>query len=153
MQSCSKSIENYCVKHKKSRRLQGALPSPEPLLGKPPQTPVIGSRFRAGQWPCVYYYKILRIGPAVLPFWVLSGAHSRSLWQLSVVRLSVIMRYFLMFFSSVFGQKLAAFKWKDAISWFYVSPGSAEALVRWRGKIKYSLIAYTFSKILPRKIG
>jgi len=41
-----------------------------------------------------------------------------------------------------FGKKRAAFKWKDAISGFPVSPGSAEALVGWGGKIKYVLIAY-----------
>ena len=33
-------------------------------------------------------------------------------------------------------KKHAAFKWKDAISGFPVSPGSAEALGRWGGKIK-----------------
>jgi len=38
-------------------------------------------------------------------------------------------------------KKRATFKWKDAISGFPVSPGSAEALVRWGGKIKYVLIA------------
>ena len=37
-------------------------------------------------------------------------------------------------------KKHAAFKWKDAISGFLVSPGSAEALVRCDGKIKYILI-------------
>jgi len=36
----------------------------------------------------------------------------------------------------------AALKWKDAIFGFPVSPGSVEAQVRWRGKIKYILIAY-----------
>jgi len=41
-----------------------------------------------------------------------------------------------------FGKKHAAFKWKDVISGFPVSPGSAEALVRCGGKIKYILIAY-----------
>jgi len=39
-------------------------------------------------------------------------------------------------------KKHVAFKWKDAISGFPVSPGSAEALVRFGGKIKYILIAY-----------
>ena len=38
-------------------------------------------------------------------------------------------------------KKHAALKWKDAISGFPVSQGSAEALVRWGGKIKYILIA------------
>jgi len=44
-------------------------------------------------------------------------------------------------------KKHAAFKWKDAISAFPVSPGSAEALVRWDGKIKYILIAYFLGNI------
>ena len=44
-------------------------------------------------------------------------------------------------------KKHAAFKWKDAISGFPVSPGSAEALVRWGGKIKYILIAYFLGNI------
>ena len=44
-------------------------------------------------------------------------------------------------------KKHAAFKWKDAISGFPVSPGSAEALVRWGGKIKYILIAYFLRNI------
>jgi len=43
--------------------------------------------------------------------------------------------------SCVFG-KTSAFKWKDAIFGFSVSPGSAEAVVRWVAKIKYILIAY-----------
>ena len=34
--------------------------------------------------------------------------------------------------SCVFGKKHAAFKWKDAISRFPVSSGSADALVRWK---------------------
>ena len=44
-------------------------------------------------------------------------------------------------------KKHAAFKWKDAFSGFPVSPGSAEALVRSGGKIKYSLIAYFLGNI------
>ena len=44
-------------------------------------------------------------------------------------------------------KKQAAFKWKDAISRFPVSPGSAEALVRCGGKIKYILIAYFLGNI------
>ena len=47
----------------------------------------------------------------------------------------------------VFGKKHAAFKWKDALFWFSVSPGSAEAQVRWGGKIKYILIAYFLGNI------
>ena len=39
-------------------------------------------------------------------------------------------------------KKHAAFKWKDAIFEFPVCRGSAEALLRWGGKIKYVLIAY-----------
>ena len=41
-----------------------------------------------------------------------------------------------------FGKKHATFKWKNAILGLPVSPGSAEAQVRWGGKIKYILIAY-----------
>jgi len=44
----------------------------------------------------------------------------------------------------------AAFKWKDALSEFPVFPCSAEALVRWGGKIKYILIAYFLGKICPK---
>jgi len=44
-------------------------------------------------------------------------------------------------------KKHAAFKRKDAISGFPVSPGSAEALVRCGGKIKYILIAYFLGNI------
>jgi len=50
-------------------------------------------------------------------------------------------------------KKHAAFKWKDAISGFPVSPGSAEALVRCGGKIKYSfevLIAYFLGNIYAK---
>jgi len=39
-------------------------------------------------------------------------------------------------------KKHAAFKWKDAIFGFPVSPGNAEAQVTWSGKIKYILIVY-----------
>ena len=46
-------------------------------------------------------------------------------------------------------KKHAAFKWKDAISGFPVSPGSAEALVRWGGK-KYILIAYFLGNIYAK---
>jgi len=41
-------------------------------------------------------------------------------------------------------------KWKDAISGFRVSPDSAEALVRWDGKIKYILIAYLQGNICAK---
>ena len=49
-----------------------------------------------------------------------------------------------------FGKKHAAFKWKDAISGFPVFAGSAEALVRWGGKIKYILIAYFLGNICAK---
>jgi len=45
-------------------------------------------------------------------------------------------------------KKHAAFKWKDGISGFPVSPGSAEALVRYGGKIKY--IAYFLGNIYAK---
>jgi len=48
-------------------------------------------------------------------------------------------------------KKHAAFKWKDAISGFPVSPGSAEALVRWGWKIKYVLILYFLHNIFAKK--
>jgi len=47
-------------------------------------------------------------------------------------------------------KKHAAFKWKDAISEFPVSPGSAEALVRCAGTIKYILIAYILGNICAK---
>ena len=50
----------------------------------------------------------------------------------------------------VFWLKHAAFKWKDEISGFPVSPGSAEALVRRGGKIKYILIAYFLGNICAK---
>ena len=49
-----------------------------------------------------------------------------------------------------FGKKHAAFKRKDAISGFPVSSGSAEALVRCGGKIKYILIAYFLGNIYAK---
>jgi len=39
---------------------------------------------------------------------------------------------------------------KNAISWFPVSPGSAEALIRCGGKIKYILIAYCLGNIYAK---
>jgi len=50
----------------------------------------------------------------------------------------------------VFGKKHAAFKWKDVISRFPVSPDSAEALVRWGWKIKYILTAYFLGNICAK---
>ena len=47
-------------------------------------------------------------------------------------------------------KKHATFKWKDAISGFPVSPGSAEALIRCGGKIKYLLIAYFLGNICAK---
>jgi len=57
---------------------------------------------------------------------------------------------FLTVFSVFSVKKHAVFKWKDAISRFPVSPGSAEALVRCGGKIKYILIAYFFGNICAK---
>jgi len=54
---------------------------------------------------------------------------------------------FLTVFCVFWWKNHAAFKWKDAISGFPVSPGTAEALVRWGGKIKYLLIAYFLGNI------
>jgi len=47
-------------------------------------------------------------------------------------------------------KKHATFKWKDAISGYPVSLGSAEALVKWGGKIKYILIACFFGNICAK---
>ena len=50
-----------------------------------------------------------------------------------------------------FGKKHAAFKWKDAISGFPVSSGSAEAIFRWGGKITHVWLP-TFSATYMPKI-
>ena len=47
-------------------------------------------------------------------------------------------------------KKHASFRWKDVISGFPVSPGSAEALIRWGGEIKYILIAYFLGNICAK---
>jgi len=57
---------------------------------------------------------------------------------------------FLTVFRVFWWKSNTAFKWKDAISGFPVSPGSAEALVRWGGKIKYILLAYFLSNICAK---
>jgi len=57
---------------------------------------------------------------------------------------------FLTVFRVFLVKKHAAFKWKYAISWFPVSPRSAEALVRCGRKIKYSLIAYFLGNICAK---
>jgi len=57
---------------------------------------------------------------------------------------------FLTVFRVFLVKKHAAFKYKDAISGFPVSPGSAEALVRCGGKIKYILIAYFLGNICAK---
>jgi len=49
-----------------------------------------------------------------------------------------------------FVKKLAAFKWKDTISGFPVSPGSAEAIVRCGWKIRYVLTAYFLGNIFTK---
>ena len=70
---------------------------------------------------------------------------------LTVTGGSAVTRWYFTVFR-VFGKKHAAFKLKDAIFGFPVSPGIAEAQVRWGGKIKYILIAYfvgnTYAKII-----
>jgi len=50
-------------------------------------------------------------------------------------------------------KKHAAFKQKDAISGFPVSPGSAEELVMCGGKIKYILIAYFLRNIYAKIVA
>jgi len=57
---------------------------------------------------------------------------------------------FLTVFRVFLVKKHAAFKCKDAISGFSFSPGSAEALVRCGGKIKYILIAYFLGNICAK---
>jgi len=61
--------------------------------------------------------------------------------------------YFKTMFCVFLVKKHAAFKWKDAISGFPVSPGSARALVRWGGKVKYILIAYFLSNIFAKIVA
>jgi len=85
---------------------------------------------------------------AMLPSYVLYGAPSRSFWQWWVVQLW--RGDILNCVSCFLVKKHAAFKWKDAISGFLVSPGSAEALVRCGGKIKYILIAYFLGNIYAK---
>ena len=41
-------------------------------------------------------------------------------------------------------------EWKDAALSFFISPGSAQALVRWGGKMKYLLISYFLRKIYAK---
>ena len=57
---------------------------------------------------------------------------------------------FLTVFSVFLVKKHAAFKFKNAISGFPVSLGSAEALVRCGGKIMYILIAYFLGNIYAK---
>ena len=52
--------------------------------------------------------------------------------------------------SCFLAKKHAAFKGKDAIFGFPVSPGSAEALPRCGGKIKHILIAYFLRNICAK---
>jgi len=78
-----------------------------------------------------------------------SGAPTWSCWQWRVVQLwpGDIFNCFVFWV-----KKHAAFKWKDAIYGFHVSPGSAEALVRCAGKIKikYILIACFLGNICAK---
>jgi len=76
---------------------------------------------------------------------VLSVASSRSFWQWRTVQLWPGDIFNCV--SCFLVKKHAAFEWKDAISGFPVSPGSAEALVRWGGKIKYIFIAHFLGNI------
>jgi len=55
-----------------------------------------------------------------------------------------------MCFVCFFGKKHAAFKWKSAISGFPISPGSAEALVRWGWNIKCVLTTYFLGNICAK---
>jgi len=57
---------------------------------------------------------------------------------------------FLTVFRVFWWKSNSAFKWKDAISGFPVSPGSEEALVKCGGKIKYILIAYFLGNICAK---
>ena len=57
---------------------------------------------------------------------------------------------FLTVFRVFLVKKHAAFKWKDAIFWFPVSPRSAETLVRCGGKIKYILSAYFLGNVYAK---
>ena len=84
----------------------------------------------------------------MLPSEVLSGAPSRSFWQWRVVEFwpGDILKLRFVFLV----KKHAAFKWKDAIFGFPVSQSSAEALVRWGGKIKYILVAYFHGHICSK---
>jgi len=85
---------------------------------------------------------------SMLPSWVLPGAPSQLFWQWRVVQLWPDDLFNCVLCCLV--KKHAAFKWKDAISGFPVSPGSAEAVVWWGGKIKYILIAYFLGNIFAK---
>ena len=59
--------------------------------------------------------------------------------------IAAVTKWYFNVFRVVFGKKHAVFWWKDAIFGFPVFLCSAEAQVRWGGKIKYILIAYFLS--------
>jgi len=87
---------------------------------------------------------------AILPSYVLSGAHSRSFWQWRVVQLWSC--DILMFFVCL-SKKHAAVKWKQAVFFgFPVSPGSAETLIRWGGTIKYLWLPTFSLTLVPKTI-
>jgi len=86
----------------------------------------------------------------MLPSCVLSDAPNRSFWQWRVVQLWPGDIFNCV--SCFLVKKHATFKWKEPISEFPVSPGSAEALVRWGGKIKYILIVYFLGNICAKKL-
>jgi len=63
---------------------------------------------------------------------------------------SALTRWYFNCVSCFLAKKHATFKWKDTLSGFPVSPGSAEALIRWGGKMKYILIACFLGNIRAR---
>jgi len=84
--------------------------------------------------------------------WIMSG----HIWCTPSVALTVrggwgVTRWFCNMFRVFLVKKHATFKWKDAISRFPVSPGSAEALLKWGGKIKHHLIAHFLSNVCAKK--
>ena len=76
----------------------------------------------------------------------MSGSPTRSFWQWRWFSSDQVIFWCFMFLV----KKHAAFKWKDAIPGFPVSLGSAEALLRLGGKIKYILIAYFLGNICAK---
>jgi len=90
------------------------------------------------QWPTPWQSWLTQtVGNRILgPVWCIQSIF------LTVNGGSVVIKWYFNAFCVVFGKKHATFQWKDTIFVFPVSPGSAEAQVRWSGKMKYILIAY-----------